>query len=101
MKKNMILVSALDDDGVEQVVDALDLDERSFRAFILSTLWNNGLLAGVNPGDLPGGEIAMRVRPGTVPLMTLAEAQRRNEEAEAAAKAAEQAQPDGDTPAQA
>jgi hypothetical protein len=95
MKKNMILVAAIDDDGVEQVVDALDLDERSFRSFVLGTLWNAGVLAGVNPGDLPGADIAMRIKPGATPVMTLAEANRRNEEAEAAAKAAAEQQQDG------
>jgi hypothetical protein len=87
MKKHMILVAAIDDDGVEQVVDALDLEERSFRAFVLGTLWNAGVLAGVNPVDLPEGDIAMRMKAGATPVMTLAEAQKRNAEAEQAQQA--------------
>ena len=85
MKKDMILVAALDDNGVEQVVDVIDLDERSFRSFVLGTLWNAGILAGINPDDLPGGDIVMRMAPGATPVMTLAEAQRRNEAAQSEA----------------
>lgn len=84
MKKNMILVTALDADGVDVVVDALDLDDRSFRAFVLGVLWQNGALVGVDPAEIPGGDIPLRLRPDAVAVMTLAEAERRNEEARVA-----------------
>lgn len=93
MKKNQILVAALDADGVEVVGDALDLDERSFRCFVLGVLWQNGLLASVDPTELPGHDIAPRLKPEAKGVMTLEEANRRNEdEARAAQEAASAAE---------
>lgn len=87
MKKNQILVAALDADGVEVVGDALDLDDRSFRCFVLGVLWQAGVLASVDPTELPGHDLPPRLKPEARGVMTLEEANRRNEEAANAADA--------------
>ncbi len=69
----MILVEAIDADGVPCVGDALDLDDRSFRALVLNVFWNAGALAGVDPGSLEGTDIPLRLRPDAKPVMTIAE----------------------------
>lgn len=75
MKKNMILVQAINDDGVDVVADALDLDDRSFRAFILNVLWQKGAVAGIDPQQLPTADLPMRLRPGSSHVMTVEQAQ--------------------------
>lgn len=93
MKKNQILVAALDAEGVEVVGDALDLDDRSFRCFVLGVLWQNGLLASVDPTELPGHDMPPRLKPEAKGVMTLEEANRRNEEEAKAAEATQSPSP--------
>lgn len=88
MKKNQILVAAIDAEGVEVVGDALDLDERSFRAFVLGLFWQSGIAAAVDPAELPGVDIPLRLKADAKAVMTLEEAERRNEEAARAAQEA-------------
>lgn len=97
MKKNMILVEAIDADGRPCVGDALDLDDRSFRAFVLNVLWNAQAVAGVDPAALEGGDIPLRLRPDARAVMSMEEyvAQtnemiRQAEEAKKAAEAGEE-----------
>ncbi len=69
----MILVEAIDADGIPCVGDALDLDDRSFRALVLNVFWNAKALAGVDPASLEGGDIPLRLRPDAKAVMSMEE----------------------------
>jgi hypothetical protein len=64
MKPGMVFVRAENDSGQPVIGDALDLDEQSFRAFVLQSLWNAGVVAAMNPDEVNGPDIPLRLKPG-------------------------------------
>jgi hypothetical protein len=59
MKREQVFVRAIDKNEKWAAVDALDLDDESFRAFILEKLHQAGLIYGTMP-DEKGEEIVLR-----------------------------------------
>jgi hypothetical protein len=66
VKRGTMLCFAVDEHGTRGIADALDLDEQSFRVFLLDVLWSSNALIGIDQDSLPGDDIALRVRPGAV-----------------------------------
>lgn len=64
MKPGMVLVRATNDSGQRVVADVLDLDERSFRAFVVQTLWNAGMVVAIKPEEISEPEIPLNLMPG-------------------------------------
>lgn len=59
MKKGQVLVRAKNKEGEWTYVDVLDLDDRSFKAFILDRLFKNGLVAGLKEETIEGERITL------------------------------------------
>ena len=64
--KDQVFVRAIKADGSPGSVDVLDLDEISFRAFVLDMLMRQGAVVGV--ANLEGDPIVYRERLPDVPL---------------------------------
>lgn len=69
MKRGMILVEALGPNGMPCGADALDLDDESFRLFVLNVLWQKGAVVAVDPSEVQGNDIQLRMRSGAVPVI--------------------------------
>lgn len=66
MKRRQVFVRALDSNGKMGAADVMDLDEDSFKAFILDVLQRHDLVVGIIESQLPGERIALRTKPGVV-----------------------------------
>lgn len=64
MKRGRVFVKAADEKGRFGTVDALDLDDDSFRAFILDRLVDAQVIIAVPSDDAPGPDIIYRTKPG-------------------------------------
>jgi len=60
VRKGQVLVRAIQADGKWGNVDVLNLDEESFRAFVLQRLWIGGLL--MRTVDESGEEVILKER---------------------------------------
>lgn len=69
MKRGMILVEALGPNGMPCGADVLDLDDESFRLFVLNVFWQKGAVAAIDPSEVTGQDIQLRMRSGAVPVI--------------------------------
>jgi hypothetical protein len=62
MKRGQVFVKAFDENGVWGTVDALDLDEVSWRAFVMDRLQRAGLVFGMKEDLCEGQTVTYRAR---------------------------------------
>lgn len=94
MKRGMILVEALGPNGMPCGADALDLDDESFRLFVLNVLWQKGAVVAVDPAEVAGDDIQLRMRSGAVPVIPFERLIEEHNARVAAAAQAEKAEPE-------
>lgn len=63
IKRGQIFVRALLSGGRWVTIDALDLDDESFRLFVLGTLFRHGLLTGLRDEAVHSERLPLRPRP--------------------------------------
>ncbi len=66
MKRGQVFVRAMDETGRWGSFDVLDLDEESFRVFVLHVFRMQGQVVGLSDSACPGEEITLRVRTGVL-----------------------------------
>jgi hypothetical protein len=59
-RRDQVFVRAVSPKGVSHVCDVLDLDEESFRAFVVNALLRGCLVTGLR--DAPGPDLRFRSR---------------------------------------
>lgn len=64
MKRNQVFVRAYDETGQIGNADVLDLDDDSFRAFVIEMLWRSGLVTGIKDEFVEGDKIRLQMKPG-------------------------------------
>ena len=63
MKRGQILVRAIDKNGNAGLADIFDLEEESFRAYVLSMMIRKGIVTGVVVEDfVPGDKIVFKTK---------------------------------------
>lgn len=62
MKRGMVFVRAVKAEGGYKTVDAMDLDEESFRAFVLEMLFRAGMVHALKAEDVEGDHIVYKTR---------------------------------------
>ena len=60
MKRKQVFVRAINKDGKWDSVDVLDLDDISFRVFVIGVLFKNGLISGITDDAVPGDHIQLK-----------------------------------------
>jgi hypothetical protein len=66
MKRRQVFVRALDSNDKMGVTDVMDLDEDSFKVFMLDVMQRHGLVVGIIESQIEGERIALRTKPGIV-----------------------------------
>lgn len=66
MKRQQVFVRARDDNGRIFNCDVLDLDDASFRAFVVGKLHRAGIVVGMRDESIEGDHIELRARPGVL-----------------------------------
>lgn len=64
MKRKQVFVRAVDESGKHGAADVLDLDDDSFRAFVVGMLFHVGLVTGIKDEVVKGEDIQLRTKPG-------------------------------------
>jgi hypothetical protein len=64
MKRGQVFARAQDETGRWGSADIFDLDEESFRAFIVGVLFRSGLVVGFKDELCAGQQLPCRTRPG-------------------------------------
>jgi hypothetical protein len=64
VKKNQVFVRAYDEAGKLGSADVLDLDDESFRVFVIGMLFVNELVCGIRDEFVEGPHIKLKLRPG-------------------------------------
>lgn len=64
IKRGQIFVRARDETGKWGSADVLDLNEESFRTFILRVLFDSGMITGIKDTACEGQHVGMEVKPG-------------------------------------
>ncbi len=64
MKRRQVFVRALDSNGKMGATDVMDLDEESFRAFMVEVMLRNDLVVGIRESEVDGERIRLRTKPG-------------------------------------
>lgn len=60
IKRGQIFVRAVDKNGKWDTVDVLDLDDESFRAFVMYKLYESSMVCGIKPEYVEGNEIILK-----------------------------------------
>lgn len=64
MKRNQVFVRAKFDDGRRGTCDVLDLDDQSFRVFVMDLLIHVGLVTVIKDEGVEGDHIELLAKPG-------------------------------------
>lgn len=63
MKRGQVFVRAQDENGKWQSIDVLDLDDESFRVFVVNMLMRGMLVTSITDENVDGEQITLRARP--------------------------------------
>jgi len=66
VKRRQVFVRALDSNGKMGAADVMDLDEDSFRAFMVDVMFRAELVVGIRESEVQGERIRLRTKPGVV-----------------------------------